>query len=448
MNKSLLFFFFGILFLFSSKSQSQLVVNSGLTGAALVNSLVDATSASISNVVETCPAGARGSFTATGAIATKLGITTGIAMCTGNVTDLPLKASNLSSTSICTDPLLGAPTCPVDADLQTIMGTKPLDLCKIEFNIVPVGDTLSINYVFGSEEYYTYAPPNTSTYNDAFGFFLKGGEIPNYTNFALLNGTGTRVNVTSINPVTNSAYLVDNANGNQLIYTAFTKVLSAKIKVIPGNTYQIKMAIADASDHAYDSGILIKANSIKTVLPIELLSFTAKKNNNELTLQWSTASEKNNDHFDLERSADGINFSKIATIKGAGNSNHLINYKFTDTNPLAGNSYYRLRQYDYNAKLSLSKLLSFNNLSKINLKQIVPNPITGNEFQVQLNCPQAGEYLAEIIDITGKVIQKSAHTLAEGLSDIQIDASTLQGGTYFFRVQGHNYVSDVIKIMR
>src|SRR6185369_8464690 len=65
-------------------------------------------------------------------------------------------------------------------------------------------------------------------------------------------------------------------------------------------------------------------------LPVKLISFTAKVSDNNAVLNWITATEKNNDHFNIERSIDGINFIKVGEVKGAGNSTGILKYNFTD----------------------------------------------------------------------------------------------------------------------
>jgi hypothetical protein len=104
-----------------------------------------------------------------------------------------------------------------------------------------------------------------------------------------------------------------------------------------------------------------------STLPIELLSFDAKPDDNHVLAKWSTASEKNNDFFTLERSKDGASFEKLKTVPGAGNSDHVLNYSEKDEAPLHGISYYRLKQMDYDGKTSYSRVVTveFNSNSQI-----------------------------------------------------------------------------------
>ena len=81
-----------------------------------------------------------------------------------------------------------------------------------------------------------------------------------------------------------------------------------------------------------------------------LKSFSSSERKNKTELGWTTASEINNDHFLLERSADGMNYVLLGKVKGAGNSVHDMNYAFIDESPLNGNNYYRLTQVNFDGK--------------------------------------------------------------------------------------------------
>lgn len=93
-------------------------------------------------------------------------------------------------------------------------------------------------------------------------------------------------------------------------------------------------------------------------LPIELTRFTARPENFGVTIRWTTASERNNSYFEVERSADLVNFESIARVVGAGNSFQNIDYEAFDPNPLFGTSYYRLRQVDMDGSSTLSDVES------------------------------------------------------------------------------------------
>jgi len=97
--------------------------------------------------------------------------------------------------------------------------------------------------------------------------------------------------------------------------------------------------------------------TIVPVLPIELISFEANVNNQQVDVKWITASEINNDIFTIEKSKDAKNWEKVLTVKGAGNSNQVIEYFDVDYNPYIEISYYRLKQTDFNGAYSYSNIV-------------------------------------------------------------------------------------------
>ena len=95
-----------------------------------------------------------------------------------------------------------------------------------------------------------------------------------------------------------------------------------------------------------------------TALPIELLSFQAKPASSFVDVKWQTASEQNNDYFELERSENGIDFQLISTINGAGNSVKLLNYGYEDFQFVKSINYYRLKQVDFDGNYSYSAIIA------------------------------------------------------------------------------------------
>jgi hypothetical protein len=123
-------------------------------------------------------------------------------------------------------------------------------------------------------------------------------------------------------------------------------------------------------------------------LPIELLNFSAVPHSNSIDLNWSTLSEKNNNVFEIEKSADAIVFEKIhSTYSKAlnGNSSQKLDYSYTDTAPERGVNYYRLKQIDKNFEFTFSKLITVDFFEKKNISVILyPNPNSG-EFTIDFS---------------------------------------------------------------
>ena len=121
------------------------------------------------------------------------------------------------------------------------------------------------------------------------------------------------------------------------------------------------------------------------VLPIELLSFTAKAEENSVLLNWTTATEKDNEKFILEKSKDGTNFSELAQLAGSGNSLVAINYQYRDDSPYSGVNYYKLFQKDSDGKLNFSGITAINFLPKKSGIKIFPNPDNTGEVNIIYN---------------------------------------------------------------
>jgi hypothetical protein len=158
-----------------------------------------------------------------------------------------------------------------DEDLKLIIrnNEKQFDVCIIEFDLEVYADTLTFDYVFGSEEYLEFI----RDYHDVFGFFISGPGITGKVNLAVVPGTQASVSVQNINNSENSRYYIDNGTGatpfdNLFVqYDGFTRKLQSKIGVQPCRKYQVKFAICDIKDDIYDAGIFIAGKSLKTQAP-------------------------------------------------------------------------------------------------------------------------------------------------------------------------------------
>jgi hypothetical protein len=118
-----------------------------------------------------------------------------------------------------------------------------------------------------------------------------------------------------------------------------------------------------------------------TPLEVKLTSFNAEPENNKVKLNWSTASENNNDYFTIERSADGTTWNEVKKVKGSGTSVEAINYQNYDESPLSGTSYYRLKQTDYDGSMSYSGIKSVT-MSVAKTVSIYPVPNAGNTINI------------------------------------------------------------------
>jgi len=215
----------------------------------------------------TCPAGAYAMF-GNGATALGGGLNSGILLTTGtasNVAGPPAPNNSVDNSSSG-----GGGSALGDA----LSGGTTFDACYLNFLITPNCSTLSIKYVFASEEYPEFS---VGSINDVFGFVLSGpnpiGGNYNQTNIALLPTTTTTSNVVSIQnvnngttntgPCVNCAYYVNNPPG--LVYDGATTALTASANVVPCQTYTMTIGVWDDSDGLYDSGVFLDVNGLSCV---------------------------------------------------------------------------------------------------------------------------------------------------------------------------------------
>ena len=142
------------------------------------------------------------------------------------------------------------------------------------------------------------------------------------------------------------------------------------------------------------------------LLPIELLSFSVKCNGNYAHLAWTTASERNNESFIVERSGDAVNFVEIGRVAGAGNSIVQLDYTYNDYGIHGGYNYYRLLQVDYDGTRTASEIIVANCIDESDSKLDVtayPNPFS-DELTLLLSNFDNRSASIEIYDMLGKVI--------------------------------------------
>jgi len=188
----------------------------------------------------------------------------------------------------------------------------------------------------------------------------------------------------------------------------------------------------------------VMGNSGLMILPVKVTRFAAEFSGVEVLVSWSTAMEANNDHFTVERSTDGVNFTAIGVIKGAGNSNTEKDYSFVDGSPLAGNDLYRLQQTDIDGHSVYSQTILVN-VDHINKGMTVfPNPAT-DQFTVQFAAVEGQSYQLSLIDLSGKTVL-TMNTLPVNGQIHVVFTSRLVPGIYLVKV-GNQAGQQFSKIM-
>ena len=181
-----------------------------------------------------------------------------------------------------------------------------------------------------------------------------------------------------------------------------------------------------------------------TMVPVTWLSFTAQTADKKVHLHWTTATEINNSHFEVENSTDGRNFEQVGEVTGAGNSFTPLNYKFTDLAPFGSNSilYYRLKQVDFNGEFEYSKTIAVRNSKQgngVTIESITPNPFT-EQLNLTLNNISEGAVVIEVYDLTGRK-HYTQTTASGGQGTLSIDLSSLANlakGVYIVNIRNGN----------
>ncbi len=220
---------------------------------------------------------------------------------------------------------------------------------------------------------------------------------------------------------------VDATMGNFDLTTASDAINAGDNGFLPGS-------IAD--DYSGNPRIIqdidMGAFELQTVLPVELISFTAKAKAEQVALSWTTASEKNNDYFEVERSVDGRNFDYLATIKGAGTTTLARHYQTSDKNPINGINYYRLKQVDFDGTTNYSDIV------KVEIKsekiELFPNPVAGTLY-LRMSDFTNRSVEFQITDLTGKTMLAGSTEINEGIVTIPLsEVGSFPLGTYMVRV--------------
>ncbi|MEP7265450.1 MAG: choice-of-anchor L domain-containing protein, partial [Bacteroidota bacterium] len=199
----------------------------------------------------------KGQFSCAGC---NLGMNSGVILSSGSVAAAAAPASSFSSVNT---------NMAGDAQLDALVSPLPtVDAAVLEFDVVPLFNKLEIKFIYASEEYPEYS---TTGFFDPAAIYISGPGIAGIYNAAVLPSTLTPVNTNTVNngaanigPCTNCVFYTDNTNGTQYIYDGYTFDITSSINVQAGQTYHIKIAVADDSDHDFDTAILLEAGSLKS----------------------------------------------------------------------------------------------------------------------------------------------------------------------------------------
>lgn len=188
---------------------------------------------------------------------------------------------------------------------------------------------------------------------------------------------------------------------------------------------------------AFDDICITADNISMTPLPVELLHFTAKPKDKTTMLTWATATEINNDYFEIQHSLDGLNFETIGTVKGAGTTHEIQEYSFIDKTPKNGLNYYRLRQMDIDGQFEYHKITSVLITSEQNDIAIIPTKV---HHQFDIIFGQTMETTAQmtIYNVNGQIVKSTILNIHNNRQTI--DVTHLQAGMYFIKLNIDNTI--------
>ncbi|UOG77194.1 T9SS type A sorting domain-containing protein [Hymenobacter tibetensis] len=293
-------------------------------------------------------------------------------------------------------------TIPVGQDINSVY---TLTTPKGEANPYVNGDIIANVFDVNSGAY-NNATPQAVTDNGVRTASLTTGTLP----------AGTTLDpATGIITVTNRALLV-------------------------AGSYPVTITTVDANGGTNPNSFVIVIGT--RPLPVELKTFTVRAEKVDALLDWTTASEKNSDRFEIERSLNSTTFEKIGTVRAQGTTQNTTTYAFTDAGIGAktqGIVYYRLRQVDTDGTVSYSpvRTVRFEAQAAVTAKlSVFPNPATASDRVVTLDLSTLpkGTYQASLLDATGRLL--GTYSVEGGVNKV-VDVQTLPTGTYIVVVRGN-----------
>ena len=265
MRVTKLFFIFLIFFYYQKGSAQYISVDETYTPQQLVEDiLINSQCVVVSNVAVSGGNFATGEnswgfFSGSG---TTFPFQNGVILATGKINNAPGPNAYLSDDG-------GNMGWDGDTDLNQALGlSNSFNATVLEFDFVPLGNTISFDFIFSSEQYLLNPNPNQCDFTDGFAFLLKEVGSSTYENLAVVPNTSIPIRVNTVRgrgticPADNQEYFdAFNEFEHPTNYNGQTKVLTARGNVIPGNTYHIKLVIADEGNHRYDSAIFLGGGS-------------------------------------------------------------------------------------------------------------------------------------------------------------------------------------------
>jgi hypothetical protein len=222
----------------------------------------------------------------------------------------------------------------------------------------------------------------------------------------------------SYTPLTGNEFTIINNDGVDAISGTFNGLAEGATITFNAVTLYITYVGGDGNDVVL---------SLINPLPVELMAFTAKVQDNQTNLlEWQTASEENNDGFEIQKSIDGKSWKNIGTVEGNGTTVEISNYNFIDESPFDGMNYYRLKQLDFDGQFEYSNIVNIQTVEQSNNQtlKVYPNPVQDNLTI------EEGRGIVTIYNMLGQPVLE----ITNSESQTTINVSDLPKGQYLLRI--------------
>jgi len=183
--------------------------------------------------------------------------------------------------------------------------------------------------------------------------------------------------------------------------------------------------------------------SLDVIIPVELTSFTANTNGNNVKLNWTTATEINNQGFEVQRKMQNEEFASVGFVEGYGTTTETQNYSFTDENLLPGVHSYRLKQVDFDGTSELSDVVEVEVSTPLyySLSQNYPNPFNPSTT-ISYSIPADGYVTLRVYDVLGNEVASLVDEQKQsGIFNIHFNASALSSGVYYYTLKASEFTS-------
>jgi len=210
---------------------------------------------------------------------------------------------------------------------------------------------------------------------------------------------------------------------------------------IPATGYQV-VSIDTMTQFAAQGGGFYKLNS-PYFIPVELTSFSASVINDRIVLNWSTATELNNQGFEIEQSTDNEKFEKIGFVNGAGTTTEQKSYTYSIKNVPSSKSFYRLKQIDFDGQFEYSNIVEVNGIAptKFTLEQNYPNPFNPST-RIDFSLPYESNVKISVYNLIGQKVAELANAKYNaGKHSVEFNASNFSSGIYLYKIEAGNFTS-------